>query len=305
MIRLKALLNEEYKLPTAYLNKGVYIAKLLMSRGFSAVEAAVIAGNAWAESSFNPAAEASGGDFGLLQWLGSRKRELKKFAKKRKASPTNLSVQLDFIKYELLDSYDGTYSYETTQFQRAMAAGKSVGEKSYEFALKVERPRNPKKSKEARMAVAQQVYNALTGKETETKTTTNTETKTKNSKNAGKSVYPLQSNGFVNVRDADVVNNGIINNIIKRINYPNPVGVISYEKTGQDGKTWYYVKLNSGGVGWVRSDSVKIQEVKYHIVEPGDTLTKIANTNKTTVDSLKQKNQLRTDTIRIGQKLKI
>jgi hypothetical protein len=304
MIRLKSLITEEYKLPEAYVNKGVVLAKQLMQRGFTAIQAAAITGNAWAESSFNPAAEASSGDFGLLQWLGTRKKELKKFAKKRRTSPTDLNTQLDFIKYELLDSYDGEYAYETTMFRRAMASGESAAEKAYQFALKVERPRNPKKSKEARMAVAQQVYNALISKQDAT-TNTKKSSSAKITTNSGKIIYPLQSNGFVNVRDEDYVNNGVINNIINRVNYPNPVGVVNYEKTGQDGKIWYYVKLDTGGFGWVRSDSAKIQQMKFHNVQPGDTLTKIASKYKTTIDTLKQKNQLRTDTIQIGQKLKI
>jgi hypothetical protein len=42
-----------------------------------------------------------------------------------------------------------------------------------------------------------------------------------------------------------------------------------------------------------------------YAVKPGDTLSAIAVKHKTTVDSLKRINQLKTDTIQVGQKLKL
>jgi LysM repeat protein len=42
-----------------------------------------------------------------------------------------------------------------------------------------------------------------------------------------------------------------------------------------------------------------------YAVKPGDTLSAIAVKYKTTVDSLKRINQLKSDTIQIGQKLKL
>lgn len=44
---------------------------------------------------------------------------------------------------------------------------------------------------------------------------------------------------------------------------------------------------------------------KEHAVEPGDSLTKIARQYGTTVDLLKQLNELQGDLIRVGQKLKV
>jgi LysM repeat protein len=56
---------------------------------------------------------------------------------------------------------------------------------------------------------------------------------------------------------------------------------------------------------WARSIQNKALSLPIHTVKPGDTLSDIAEKYKTTVDSLKQINQLKTDTIRVGQKLKL
>ena len=299
MIRLKSLITEgNGPLKDQWLSKGLNIAKQLVSRGFSKEQASAIVGNMWAESTFNPAAKNSIGAIGLLQWLGDRKKALIKFANQKKKPWSNFDLQLDFIKYELLDAYNGTYSYEVNQFSKAMNHGKTIQDRAEGFAKFSERPGASELSDSlpTRRTAAHNVFSALTKK---------IETPVVKSTIVGSTVYPLQANGFVNVRDEDYVNNGVINNIIKRVDYPNAVGVITYEKKGQDGKTWYYVKLNSGGVGWVRRDAVSVQENKYYTVQAGDTLTKIAGSNKTTVEKLKQKNQLTSDTIQIGQKLKI
>jgi len=44
---------------------------------------------------------------------------------------------------------------------------------------------------------------------------------------------------------------------------------------------------------------------RYYVVKSGDTLSAIANRNHTTVATLKRANGLSSDTIRVGQRLKI
>jgi len=145
------------------IEQGKSLAQSLINRGFTKIQAAAIVGNMWAESTFNPAAVGSGGDFGLVQWLGPRKKALAAFAKKRNSAMTNLTVQLNFIKYELLDEYDGTYAYETRQFQKAMAFGKTAADKAEGFARYSERPRAGAlaKSLPTRRKIAQQIFNLL------------------------------------------------------------------------------------------------------------------------------------------------
>lgn len=165
MISLKSLLAEgNGPLTGEWLTKGVALARQLMSRGFSDIEAAAIVGNMWAESTFKPSAKNSIGAFGLLQWLGVRKKELKKFAKSKGSNPHNLNTQLDFIKYELKDAYNGEYDYEQHMFNKAMNSGKDVMSKAAGFAKFSERPAAAElnASIQSRKIAAKNVYDALT-----------------------------------------------------------------------------------------------------------------------------------------------
>lgn len=245
MIRLKNLLVEgEGKLTGKYIEKGKSLANALISRGFSKIDAAAIVGNMWAESTFNPAAKGRGGDFGLVQWLGPRKKALKKFAKDKKKNINDLDMQLDFLKYELLDSYDGEYSYETSQFKKAMAHGKTAADKAEGFAMYVERPLASALSKSlpTRRKVAQQIFNLIDNRD-----------------NWGRSTKDKWY-GF------------------------NPT-TKSYEQGPNKGKSLAKTTNNT------------------YIVKSGDSLSVIAQKYNTTVDTLKQANNLKTDTIKIGQKL--
>ena len=81
----------------------------------------------------------------------------------------------------------------------------------------------------------------------------------------GKTLYPRKQNGYVNVRNDSVINNGMINNIIAKIEWPNPVGIAKYKKTDDRMMTWYYVKLPKNisllhDYGWVRFDAVTINK---------------------------------------------
>jgi hypothetical protein len=254
MIRLKSLLTEgEGLLTGGNIDTGVSLARSLVKRGFSKEAAAAIVGNMWAESTFNPSAEGSGGDFGLIQWLGTRKTELMKFAKKRNKPATDLTTQLDFIKYEMLDEYDGKYAYETRQFQKAMSTGKTIKDKAYFFAKYAERPagRALNRSKKTRMDVAEQVYNLLIGKR---------DVKDKWGR-------PESSKWFGYNPDTE-----------------------KYEQGPNKGKTVSQLKQPT-------------KKRKTYTVKSGDSLSVIAQKYKTTVDSLKRINNLKSDTIRIGQKL--
>lgn len=174
MIRLKSLLTEDVDLlTTTNISKGLSLANALIKRGFTKEQSAAIIGNVWAESSFNHTAIGSAGDFGLMQWFGPRKKALKQFADKQKSSAMNLTTQLDFIKYELLDKYDGEYAYETNQFRKAMSYGDSILDKAEGFARYVERPLAGalKQSLPTRQIIAQQIYDLLTPKKKSTQTT--------------------------------------------------------------------------------------------------------------------------------------
>lgn len=121
----------------------------------------------------------------------------------------------------------------------------------------------------------------------------------------GKTLYALPGDpGYATVRDEDYVNNGFINNIVKRVWFPQPIGVVQRAQTGQDGKTWYYVKLSDGsGYGYVRKDVVRLSGSKFHVVKPGETLLQIAMANRLTLDRIKDINKMTNDNIKPGQKI--
>lgn len=81
----------------------------------------------------------------------------------------------------------------------------------------------------------------------------------------GKTLYPRKKNGYANVRNEPIINNGIVNNIIAEIEWPNPVGVAKHKKTDSQLMTWYYVELPKNisllhDHGWVRFDAVSIDK---------------------------------------------
>lgn len=87
----------------------------------------------------------------------------------------------------------------------------------------------------------------------------------------GKTLYPINSSkaNFTNVRNAPDINNGLVDNIIAVIKWPNPVGIIKADKYDSQGMHWYYVELPKSvslthDHGWVRFDAVTInKDTKY------------------------------------------
>jgi hypothetical protein len=129
----------------------------LVQRGFTKEEASAIVGNLWAESGFRTnATNPSSGAFGLMQWLGGRKSRLYSYAAEKGKSVTDANLQLDYIKWEL----KGGNAYETAQFQKAMAYGSSVADKTKGFAYEVERasPGELSSSMPKRIGAAESVY---------------------------------------------------------------------------------------------------------------------------------------------------
>lgn len=83
----------------------------------------------------------------------------------------------------------------------------------------------------------------------------------------GKTLYPRKTSqhDYANVRNEPTINNGVVNNIIATIEWPNPVGVAKKSKTDDKMMTWYYVELPKNvsllhDHGWVRFDAVTIDK---------------------------------------------
>lgn len=76
----------------------------LMNNGFSRGAAAGVMGNIEVEApGYDPAAEHSGGAFGLFQWLGGRRDELEAQAAAAGVAPTDLLFQLQYFMWEITD----------------------------------------------------------------------------------------------------------------------------------------------------------------------------------------------------------
>lgn len=83
-------------------NNPEIIWKTLRTRGLSEVQAAGVMGNLQRESDFLPTAvNARSGATGIAQWLGSRLQRLITYGELQGLDPFTLSVQLDFLWFEL------------------------------------------------------------------------------------------------------------------------------------------------------------------------------------------------------------
>jgi lysozyme len=122
----------------------------------------------------------------------------------------------------------------------------------------------------------------------------------------GKTIYPKKENGYANVRDDNYVNNGWINNLVSVVNWPDSIGKVTGEATGEDGKMWYNVDLSDGGGdGWVRSDVIALTNYETYTVKSGDTLSGISAKTGARVDDIKRLNGLKNDLINPGQTLRL
>ena len=91
-----------------------YVKEYLKNKGLNEMAIAGIMGNIQAESGFDSSAEnSSSGAYGLFQWLGSRKKSLKKFAAEKGTDISDIETQMDFFWNELQTSEKSTYKAMT------------------------------------------------------------------------------------------------------------------------------------------------------------------------------------------------
>lgn len=276
--QLKRVLLYETKqvvITDEYLDKAKSTVSKLQTRGFTIDAACAMAGNIWVESTFDASSESPNGAFGLLQWLGDRKKGLLSFAKHKESVWSSEKIQLDYIKIELLDGYKMTNGkqvpnlpadikssdqYEVNQFNSAMEAD-TIPQKAQKFAKLVERCGDCNGTIDIRKESAKRIHDYINGtykKSGNNVTTTVTTKKEVNgSHSVGSTVYPKESEGYANVRkdmnrDSDR---------IAKVMSPNKIGKITKVKIDGDGNEWYQVtldkKVDGLTTGWVRSDAIK------------------------------------------------
>lgn len=133
----------------------------LQGLGFGDIHTAAIMGNMAIESGFDPAINegGGGGGFGLCQW-DDRKGDLAEFAQRAGKDPSDLDIQLQFIKYEL----QGPESAAASEF---FAETSDIDNATEIFCRKYERPHMPSANLEGRKQAAREILQSKgTGKVT-------------------------------------------------------------------------------------------------------------------------------------------
>ena len=133
----------------------------LQGLGFGDIHTAAIMGNMAIESGFDPAINegGGGGGFGLCQW-DDRKGNLAEYAQRAGKDPSDLDIQLQFIKYEL----QGPESSAGSEF---FAETSDVDKATEIFCRKYERPHMPSANLEGRKQAAREILQSKgTGKVT-------------------------------------------------------------------------------------------------------------------------------------------
>ena len=133
----------------------------LQGLGFGDIHTAAIMGNMAIESGFDPAISeyGGGGGFGLCQW-DDRKGSLAEYAQRAGKEPSDLDIQLQFIKYEL----QGSESAAAAEF---FAETSNIDRATEIFCTKYERPYMPDANLEGRKQAAREILQSKgTGKVT-------------------------------------------------------------------------------------------------------------------------------------------
>ena len=133
----------------------------LQGLGFGDIHTAAIMGNMAIESGFDPAISeyGGGGGFGLCQW-DDRKSSLAEYAQRAGKDPSDLDIQLQFIKYEL----QGSESAAAAEF---FAETSDIDKATEIFCTKYERPYMPDANLAGRKQAAREILQSKgTGKVT-------------------------------------------------------------------------------------------------------------------------------------------
>lgn len=133
----------------------------LQGLGFGDIHTAAIMGNMAIESGFDPAISeiGGGGGFGLCQW-DDRKDSLADYAQRAGKDPSDLDIQLQFIKYELQGS-------ESAAASKFFAETSNIDKATEIFCRKYERPNMAYANLEGRKQAAREILQSKgTGKVT-------------------------------------------------------------------------------------------------------------------------------------------
>jgi len=103
--------NKPVKFSQGQLSNSKEIIDFLVSKGLSAEQSSGIAGNLFKESGFKTDAIGDGGtSYGLAQWHNTRWEDLKKFSSDHNYDLNSIKSQMEFLWYELTNTYKSVYN---------------------------------------------------------------------------------------------------------------------------------------------------------------------------------------------------
>lgn len=121
---------------------------------FNDAQALGVLCNIFCESSFNPNAEGAGGDYGLVQWVGSRYEDFIYWCNWQVLYPSDIDAQLTYIYLELTNSHYYVYEKLLTCDNTEEGLKKSA----YYFCKYFEVPYETEKQSEYRANLAVKMY---------------------------------------------------------------------------------------------------------------------------------------------------
>lgn len=134
-------------------NENVVYNFLINDMGYSKAAAIGVISNIASESGFNPHAYGDAGtSYGICQWHNSRLTALKKYCSKHDLDYTDVSAQLQFLKYEIEGTNVDRYLRSVTNDQNGAYNA------AYYFCYHFERPANTRATSIKRGNNAVQIY---------------------------------------------------------------------------------------------------------------------------------------------------
>lgn len=241
-----------------------------------------VVANVAKESSFNPNALGDGGtSYGICQWHASRYTNLKNWCKENGKDYTTLDGQLWYLKYELEKSYKGVLNYIKGVSNNATGAYNA----GYYWCKHFEVPADTEKSSVTRGNLAKNTYYPkYAGGQT-----TQPANPPKPTQQSGDTVYTVKSGDTLSSIAAKY-----------KTTYQK---LAAYNGISNPNKIYVGQKIKIPGTAKPAASSTKT----YTVVR-GDTLWGIAQKflgNGSRYKEIKTLNGLKSDTITVGQKLKL
>lgn len=127
----------------------------LRSLGYSKAASAGIMANIKYESGYNP--RSGGVCYGLVQWTGGRKANLRRYCARKGLSSSSIKGQVKFLDHELKTSYRSVYRSIKGVSNSSSGAYKAA----YKFCYDFERPAARSSASSRRASYARSLYRSL------------------------------------------------------------------------------------------------------------------------------------------------